>query len=137
MQAMLKLNPVPAEAEVHADPAAIDRAMVRARHERAAALRWWAGLLSGWLRTRVVEPLRRARQRRVDLDVLLTLDDRTLADIGLQRGQIKAMVHSGVPVRRSIPQPAIGPAPATSGLAAADPAPAAVAREADDFSKAA
>jgi len=135
---MLKLNPAPAEPEVRAiDFAAIDRAMVRARRERAAAYRAWAGLVAGWLRARVVEPLRRTRQRRVDLDVLLSLDDRTLADIGLQRGQIKAMVHSGVPLRRPAPQPAIGPALATTGLAAADPAPAAVAREAEDFSKAA
>lgn len=138
MESNLQLNPSPAKAEARAiDHAALDRALARARWERAEAVRAWVGRLSGWLRTRVVEPLRRTRQRRVELDTLLSLDDRTLADIGLHRDQIRAMVHGGVPLRPPAPQPAISPAPAMTRQPGADAVPAPVARAADDLAKAA
>lgn len=119
------------------DSAAIDRALARARRERAEALRAWAGRLSGWLRRRVVEPARRARQRRLELDALLSLNDRTLADIGLHRHEIKAMVQSGVPLRRPAPQPASSPPPGPTSQPAVDPARATATQDAGKLAKAA
>jgi uncharacterized protein YjiS (DUF1127 family) len=115
----------------------MDEAVARARRLRAEAVRAWARLLSGWLRMHVVEPVRRAHQRRRDLDVLMTLDERTLADIGVQRSQIKALVYSGAPLPRPAPQPAIGASPSVTRLPTAEPVPGAIARGPEDLSRAA
>jgi uncharacterized protein YjiS (DUF1127 family) len=50
------------------------------------------------LNAKVIEPWRRARRRRRDLCKLRGLDDRLLADIGVQRSDVEAVLYGQMPV---------------------------------------
>lgn len=50
-------------------------------------------LVERWL----IEPRRRARRRRAQLDLMLSLSGRTLADIGLLRADVQAVAWGRVP----------------------------------------
>jgi len=60
-----------------------------------------------WLRMLVLRGKRRAqafaaeRRRRRDIHELQRLDDRTLQDIGVRRGEIESAVRHGLPARAS------------------------------------
>jgi uncharacterized protein YjiS (DUF1127 family) len=53
-------------------------------------------LIDRWL----VEPRQRARRRRAQLDMMLSLSGRTLADIGLLRADVQAISWGGVPAHQ-------------------------------------
>ncbi len=50
------------------------------------------------LNAKVIEPWRRARRRRRDLCKLRGLDDRLLADIGVRRSDVEAVLDGQMPV---------------------------------------
>ena len=68
------------------DLQAIER---KARQDRAAIIGTWIGDKLGNL----IHSLRAARRRRVALAELSALDNRMLADIGIDRGQIRAAIE--------------------------------------------
>ena len=57
--------------------------------------------------------MRQRRRRRADLDVLLDMDHRLLADIGLRRGDLDAVMSGVVPIEQ-IASTVEEPAPAGS-----------------------
>ncbi len=68
-----------------ADLWAIER---KARRERAVAV---AGWISGGV-AKLINAIRAAHRRRVAIDELSALDNRMLADIGISRSEIRAVV---------------------------------------------
>ncbi len=50
------------------------------------------------LNAKVIEPWRQARRRRRDLCKLRSLDDRLLADIGVRRSDVEAVLYGQMPV---------------------------------------
>jgi uncharacterized protein YjiS (DUF1127 family) len=60
--------------------------------------------------TSLCRAMRRRRRRRADLDVLLDMDHRLLADIGLRRGDLDAVMAGVVPIEQ-IASPVEEPAP--------------------------
>lgn len=49
--------------------------------------------ISEWFRKRIAEPLRKRRLYRKTVEELSALDDRTLYDLGVARGQIHAIAY--------------------------------------------
>jgi uncharacterized protein YjiS (DUF1127 family) len=84
------------------------------------------GLVSatGLLRRCLLEPIAKRSQRRHALAALAAMDDRLLADIGLQRGDIELAVDGRLAHRRAAPR---APAPVASAdhRRAGEPRPAA------------
>jgi uncharacterized protein YjiS (DUF1127 family) len=78
------------------------RALARGRALHGMAigrvLRRAAGCLAWLIRAVVVAPLRHAFRQRTDTLLLLSMNDRMLADIGLMRADVQALAYGLVPV---------------------------------------
>lgn len=86
----------------------IERIEAGARRARAEWLHQMvsgaAASLARLVRDHWIEPAKRARRRRADLKALLSLDERTLADIGLRRSDLHAASLGLVPFSQAIKQ---------------------------------
>jgi uncharacterized protein YjiS (DUF1127 family) len=60
---------------------------------RAAAAAWRIGCV-------LLKPLRRASRRQADTRLLLGLSDHMLADIGLERADVRGMAYGVIPIPR-------------------------------------
>jgi uncharacterized protein YjiS (DUF1127 family) len=72
------------------------------------------------LNAKVIEPWRRARRRRRDLCKLRSLDDRLLADIGVRRSDVEAVLYGQMPVEQLRRRDG-HPATSAARMATADP----------------
>jgi uncharacterized protein YjiS (DUF1127 family) len=66
--------------------------LTAARVTRAGYIHKAATRLSGWIGRALVAPLAAMRRRQREYQELTNLDDRTLADIGISRGDIPYLV---------------------------------------------
>jgi uncharacterized protein YjiS (DUF1127 family) len=77
-----------------------------------AARQWWtpARLLDGVARLirGCVRLLAERRRRRAGLHAWMTMDPRLLADIGVRRSDVHAVLYAGVPIERLRARPARG-----------------------------
>jgi uncharacterized protein YjiS (DUF1127 family) len=108
MRAEFETRPSPGAGFGPVEWKAVDEAILRARRLRVEALAehtsHGARALAGWV-TRLLGRIRQARRRRADTRLLMMLDDRLLADVGLKRSDVTAAVYGDVPLRAARPEP--------------------------------
>jgi uncharacterized protein YjiS (DUF1127 family) len=97
------------------------RAVARGRVLHAVAMRRVLREAAGWvawlIRTVVLAPLRHAFRQRSDTHLLLSMNDRMLADIGLMRADVQALAYGLVRVDQFAADPMEAASPPGGDLA--------------------